>query len=1004
MAVFRLEAVFDVLTGKAVSQLRDMEKSTESAAAKVKRLEQQLEKTRAVADRKAAQIAKLEKAVAAGGTGAEKAAAKLDKMRKSLEDTQARAGQLSSQLGAARSQMNSFGGQLERVSAMALRFAGPAVLGALSAALIKLGADAVVFGTQLHDAMARFRSQTGASAGEAKRFEGALISLHRNNTNSIEALGGALQAMRREFRDIGNDLVPVTQAFLDFAKVHQTDVRENINTTRDLLDAWGLSTEQVQPILDRLTVAARASGASVDQLGTTLQRGQGVFAAAGLSFDESLALLTQFDVSNSEAALKGLTNMMGALREPTDKQASALKRLGVELDQFGRPVNGARSVLAALFRTFGEGKGSAAQMDAAMDLLSKKVANDFVRGIRQGKGEFEGLLATFSDSAGATKQAAAAWDEQFGERWELLKRKHFDPSIAGMGQGFLMLSTWLLDLVDKALTAIGQIGQALGHMATELEGTFTQLFGGVQDLFVGLVAVIKGALADLLDSLAVAMDQLPGLVKDQLGTLQQDTQKVAGLLRQGNQQDLARGEQGGNRFFEGLKGVGRLVTGNTFLDALVKTENAKTPTPEIAGPKSDATPLQAPGKVAQADDSDALAARQRQRTQDALKDLEFFVARKRALHELSTQQELALLEQVLQSRKFGQTQLVLEKDEERKLELDIARLRGQLLKEAEGERKKQADERKKAADAAKKLESDLAIEVVRLTQGETAAKIAELDRQKAEYLKVAQDKALVEAWYHGERKKLEDEANKELLDKRKDLTKQLEDATLQAEGKEREIKVRAILETVQKAREAGVDEETIARFVAAEKKKLLDQEKADVQSTVDAEKAARRSLLGSREQTTGGVYDPGDVAGAFANFGAPSDSFTGFASSKRAATGKSGDLTDAQVSGALDGALTSAGNLTAPKLPVPDLSAPANAAVGAAAKGASFSPINQRAAAEAAAQAGKPKLEVVLSGGVVVEGELLGPDGEKATIQGFLDSTGMQARLMGDAPAIPGLA
>lgn len=924
MSIFKLEAIVDILTGKAVSQLDALDKRGQATARAMENLQRRIDRASAAADRNAKRMAELKEKVEAGGDGARKAERELAKLEKTMYLAGLRTERLKAQMAELQRSSNAGAGAMEKWAQTALRFAGPAVLGAVSAVVVKLALEIAKFATTAHDAMQRFQAATGASVAETKRFGDALQKLYSQNTDSVEALAGTLSAVRREFGDLGDRIEAVTQRFLDFAKVTGTDAAEGVDALHKTLSAYGLTEEELVAVTHRLEVAHQKTGVGALELARAMTELAPTAAAAHLSFQDVLTVVTAFAAKkvSTEEAVKDLTKVVTAATEGGAKYAHAFKLLGLEVDALGRPVGGAKALLGALVEKFSDGKDAAGDLRVASDLVGDRLKTEFIRALSDGSGALAAFAEAFDSPKDAITEASKTFDEQFGEKAELIFRKHF--ALTGeMGTNWQKVIKWILDSVDALLTGIEDMGTMLGNMVNSVEASIGKVVDGVGQMWAGLEKLVKHSLAIIADDILSLLDQLPKAIQEKLGGVRGSLAETSKRFRAESRGDQGLWDSGLASVKEGVRDflpqqiVTQQLPGTGFgLPNLLQTVLSakafspgeiapRTPKPEdTPDPQKNAEKLKKPVQGTGDDDAaarEAAAAQARKDTAQALKDLEFYVTKKKALNQLSTAEELQLYQRVLAARRIGNTQLVLDEEQRRKLILETFQLQGRLADDAAKERKKREAEERKAKEDAAKLDADLHVKLVALTQGDLAGKIAALDKERDAYLKVTRDKQQVEEWYQASRKDLEDKANQAILDKRKDLTKQLEQETLQALGQQRRLQLEAIKDTAQKALEQKVDPAVVSKWLDAKEKEINKQfAPAGGSAAGGGDQAAQQpgngSLLGKGDFTTGGTYEAGDVAGAFSGWGTKPEQWHGFASSKKEeASGAPGDLTRDQV-------------------------------------------------------------------------------------------------------------
>lgn len=162
------------------------------------------------------------------------------------------------------------------------------VIAGITAATVAL----TKFGQEMHGAMANIAKGTGAT-GEAllSLQEDMKDALSNGIGRSVAEVGNMVADLNTRFGVTGNALTSLTTQFDKFAKVTGTDTHEAINGVADVISKWGMSMEDVNPMLDQLAKASQDSGASVSDLMRNLKNSKTVFSQFGMSATKSIAFL-----------------------------------------------------------------------------------------------------------------------------------------------------------------------------------------------------------------------------------------------------------------------------------------------------------------------------------------------------------------------------------------------------------------------------------------------------------------------------------------------------------------------------------------------------------------------------------------------------------------------------------------------------------------------------------------------------------------------------------------
>lgn len=385
------------------------------------------------------------------------------------------------------------GGAFSNLGGIISGLAGPAVIGAVTAAFVGMAKTGFENIKQVEDQMHLFQVATGASAEEAEAFGETIKAMHKVNTDSYEDIGAAVTAVRQRFGDLGEGVQDVTQGFMDYAKVTGQDTVSAMNSVSDVLARFNLPLDEAGGIMDKFKAASEATGIPIGELQSGLEKAGTQFTAMGFSIDESVAMLGAFHKAGVDASTmqRSLNTFMNNTKELSDSQADALYKLGVSLDtvssanastvkqaeEYGIELREGQSLteemraellqlgitfdststlagtqkeaLAEMFETLANGETDVETMQAAMQMFGTRAGPEMVQALQSGTMSIEELMSVLENSEGAVSEASDMFDKQLGERWELIKRKYLEPFMETIGVGLMDLLEFVLNKVDE---------------------------------------------------------------------------------------------------------------------------------------------------------------------------------------------------------------------------------------------------------------------------------------------------------------------------------------------------------------------------------------------------------------------------------------------------------------------------------------------------------------------------------------------------------------------------
>ena len=210
-----------------------------------------------------------------------------------------------------------------------------------AAAGLILFTKAVEGATALQTNLSVFAATAGATADELARAGEVAQELGRDVTLPAVAASDAAEALV-ELAKAGlsvEDSLSGARGVLQLATAAGIENAQATELAASALNAFGLSGDEAVHVADVLANAANESQGSIVDMGVALQQASAVARQAGLSLEETSAILTLF----ARAGLKGsdagtsFRTMMLRLINPTAKAQRIINSLGLSIrDEFGR--------------------------------------------------------------------------------------------------------------------------------------------------------------------------------------------------------------------------------------------------------------------------------------------------------------------------------------------------------------------------------------------------------------------------------------------------------------------------------------------------------------------------------------------------------------------------------------------------------------------------------------------------------------------------------------------
>ena len=346
----------------------------------------------------------------------------------------------------------------------------------ISQKLVDFGKSALEAFRQVDEGMDTIATKTGATGDSLKGMQDIASSIATTIPTDFSKAGEAVGEVNTQFGLAGDALKDVSVEMIKFAEINGTDITNSTISASKALEAYELSTSDLAKVLDSTTYTAQSTGVSVDDLMKKAIEGAPQIKMLGLSFEEGVALLGQFETSGVDAssALSGLTKAAGSYA----KQGKTLKE--------------------GLVETIDKIKNTTSETEAmglAMEIFGAKKAPQMIDAIKRGSFDFQSFAESAEYSVGAVSKTFEATLDPIDK----FKTAQNSATLAMSELGAAIAET------------LAPVLEALGNIVKDIAEWFSGLPGPVKEFIVifGGVVTIAGILIPIfltLQAAAVALE------------------------------------------------------------------------------------------------------------------------------------------------------------------------------------------------------------------------------------------------------------------------------------------------------------------------------------------------------------------------------------------------------------------------------------------------------------------------------------------------------------------
>ena len=341
----------------------------------------------------------------------------------------------------------------------------------ISQKLVDFGKSALEAFRQVDEGMDTIATKTGATGDSLKGMQDIASSIATTIPTDFSKAGEAVGEVNTQFGLAGDALKDVSVEMIKFSEINGTDITNSTISASKALEAYELSTSDLAKVLDSTTYTAQSTGVSVDDLMKKAIEGAPQIKMLGLSFEEGVALLGQFETSGVDAssALSGLTKAAGSYA----KQGKTLKE--------------------GLVETIDKIKNTTSETEAmglAMEIFGAKKAPQMIDAIKRGSFDFQSFAESAEYSVGAVSKTFEATLDPIDK----FKTAQNSATLAMSELGAAIAET------------LAPVLEALGNIVKDIAEWFSGLPGPVKEFIVifGGVVTIAGILIPIFLTLQAA--------------------------------------------------------------------------------------------------------------------------------------------------------------------------------------------------------------------------------------------------------------------------------------------------------------------------------------------------------------------------------------------------------------------------------------------------------------------------------------------------------------------
>ena len=223
--------------------------------------------------------------------------------------------------------------------------------------------------------------KTGATGDSVEDFKNVYNNIGKKVVAPMSDIGNAVGEVATRFNLSGDDLESLSEKFLKFSQLNNTDVASSIDTVQQTMAAWGISSADAGKVLDLLNAAGQQTGISVTTLSGALSSNAAALQEMGYSASDAALFVANLEKNGVD----------------TGSTMAGLKKALMNAAKEGKPMAEAMSDIESEIKNAGS---STEAMSKASELFGSKSAPAVVSAIRDGRLSFEELGSSMDDFSG----------------------------------------------------------------------------------------------------------------------------------------------------------------------------------------------------------------------------------------------------------------------------------------------------------------------------------------------------------------------------------------------------------------------------------------------------------------------------------------------------------------------------------------------------------------------------------------------------------------------------
>ena len=188
----------------------------------------------------------------------------------------------------------------------------------VSGGIVAIGTASIAAFNEVDEGLDIIVKKTGATGEAMDELEQSFKNVFGSIPTTADKAGIAIGEVNTKFGATGETLEELSRLFIQFAEINDADLNSSIDSTSHLMQQWNLDISQTPNLLGLISSEAQRTGIATNTLMASREKNGSTFKEVGLSIDQSIVLLANFEMAGVDTG-----TALAALRKSASAYTAA---------------------------------------------------------------------------------------------------------------------------------------------------------------------------------------------------------------------------------------------------------------------------------------------------------------------------------------------------------------------------------------------------------------------------------------------------------------------------------------------------------------------------------------------------------------------------------------------------------------------------------------------------------------------------------------------------------